>query len=134
MNGSTIPGRGIFDLQGHGTSVRTELLAGVTTFMTMAYIILVNVLILSVAIGQDEETKLSLATATCISAALASLIMGLWANYPIGLAPGMGINAFFVLACTVMGVSWQTALISSMHIICLPHPHIHTMPGALRDN
>jgi AGZA family xanthine/uracil permease-like MFS transporter len=100
----------LFDLRGHGTTLRTELLAGLTTFMTMAYIIFVNVLILSVAIGEDEETKLSLATATCLSAALASLIMGLWANYPIGLAPGLGLNSFFVLVCTTMGVPWQTAL------------------------
>ncbi len=100
----------LFDLRGHGTTLRTELLAGLTTFMTMVYIIFVNVMILSVAIGEDEETKLSLATATCLSAALASLIMGLWANYPIGLAPGLGLNSFFVLVCTTMGVPWQTAL------------------------
>jgi adenine/guanine/hypoxanthine permease len=110
MNTSAEPHAGLFDLKGHGTSVRTEIIAGATTFMTMAYIIVVNVLILSVAIGQDEETKLSLTTATCLSAALASILMGLWANYPIGLAPGLGLNSFFVMACTVLGVPWQTAL------------------------
>ncbi|MBN1477845.1 NCS2 family permease [Candidatus Sumerlaeota bacterium] len=110
MNTSADPHAGLFDLKGHGTNVKTEIIAGVTTFMTMAYIIFVNVLILSVAIGQDDETRLSLATATCLSAAFASLIMGLWANYPIGLAPGMGINSFFVLTCTAMGVPWQTTL------------------------
>lgn len=102
--------RGLFDLAGHGTNVRTELLAGVTTFMTMAYIIFVNTLILSAAMGEDPETQHALATATCLSAAVATLIMGLWANYPIGLAPGMGINSFFVLVCSQFGVPWQTVL------------------------
>ncbi|MFQ5889490.1 MAG: NCS2 family permease [Gemmatimonadota bacterium] len=103
-----------FDLAGQGTAVRTELLAGLTTFLTMAYITVVNPAILSAAFGTDPETMHALVTATCLSAAVATLVMGLWANYPVGLAPGMGSNAFFVSVCTggVIGatVGWQTAL------------------------
>ena len=107
----------LFDLKGHGTDVRTEVMAGLTTFMTMAYIVVVNVLILLPAftaegMGPDEVERLrfSLTTATCLAAALATLMMGVWANYPVGLAPGMGANAYFVMVVTLMGVAWSTAL------------------------
>ncbi|AKU10654.1 permease [Azoarcus sp. CIB] len=96
-----------FQLSAHGTDVRTELLAGLTTFLTMAYIIFVNPEILAAA-GMPRE---SVFVATCIAAALGSAIMGLYANYPIALAPGMGLNAYFAFAVVKgMGFTWQAAL------------------------
>lgn len=90
-----------------GTDLRTELLAGVTTFLTMAYIVFVNPSIL-----QDAGVPAAGAmAATCISAALGSLMMGLFAKYPIALAPGMGLNAYFTYTVVQgMGVPWQVAL------------------------
>lgn len=96
-----------FQLSAHGTTVRTELMAGITTFLTMAYIIFVNPDILSAA-GMPREAVF---VSTCLAAALGSAIMGLYANYPIALAPAMGLNAYF--AFTVVGgmhFPWQTAL------------------------
>src|SRR5215469_3817868 len=82
-------------------------MAGLTTFMTMAYIVVVNPRILSQA-GMPVEGVLF---ATCVSAALATLVMGLWANYPIALAPGMSLNAYFTYSIVLgRGVPWQTAL------------------------
>ena len=96
-----------FQLTAHKTTVRTELMAGLTTFLTMAYIIFVNPDILSVA-GMDKG---SVFVATCVAAAIGSLIMGLYANYPIALAPGMGLNAYFAFAVVKgMGFTWQIAL------------------------
>ncbi len=96
-----------FELQKHGTSVRTELLAGLTTFMTMAYIIFVNPAILADA-GMDRGAVF---VATCLAAAFASAFMGLYANYPVALAPGMGLNAYFTYGVVKgMGHSWETAL------------------------
>ena len=96
-----------FQLSAHGTTVRTELLAGLTTFLTMAYIIFVNPDILSAA-GMPRD---SVFVATCLAAALGSAIMGLYANYPIALAPGMGLNAYFAFAVVKgMGYTWQMAL------------------------
>lgn len=96
-----------FKLRENGSDVKTELMAGVTTFMTMAYIIFVNPTILSAA-GMPFG---SLMSATCFSAAFATLVMAFFANYPIALAPGMGLNAFFAFTVVLgMGVSWQTAL------------------------
>lgn len=96
-----------FDLAGHGTSVRTEVLAGLSTFLTMAYIAFVNPSILS-ATGMDFGAVF---VATCLAAAVGSLIMGLYANYPIALAPGMGLNAYFTYGVVLgLGVSWQVAL------------------------
>ena len=96
-----------FHLKERGTDVRTEALAGATTFMTMAYIIFVNPGILSKA-GMPFGPVM---VATCLSAALASLLMAFLANYPIALAPGMGLNAFFAFTVVLgMGVSWQVAL------------------------
>lgn len=96
-----------FRLKEHGTSVRTEVLAGVTTFLTMAYIIFVNPQILSTT-GMDQSAVF---VATCLAAALGSAIMALYANWPIGMAPGMGLNAFFAFGVVgAMGYTWQQAL------------------------
>lgn len=96
-----------FKLSEHGTNVRTEIIAGFTTFLTMAYIIFVNPSILSEA-GVDYGAVF---VATCVAAAIGCLIMGLWANYPIAMAPGMGLNAFFTYGVVLgMGYSWETAL------------------------
>lgn len=96
-----------FDMDRHGTNVRTEVMAGVTTFMTMAYIIFVNPQILADA-GMDRGAVF---VATCLAAAFASALMGLYANYPIALAPGMGLNAYFTYGVVKgMGYSWETAL------------------------
>ncbi|SMG02845.1 NCS2 family permease [Burkholderia singularis] len=90
-----------------GTDLRTEILAGVTTFLTMAYIIFVNPAIL----GDAGMPKESVFVATCLVAAIASAIMGLYANYPIACAPGMGLNAYFAYAVVKgMGFTWQAAL------------------------
>ena len=97
----------LFHLQAHGTTVRTEVIAGLTTFLTMAYIVFVNPEILAAA-GMPRE---SVFVATCLAAAIGSAIMGLYANYPIAMAPGMGLNAYF--AFVVVGTlhySWQAAL------------------------
>lgn len=96
-----------FQLPQHGTTVRTELVAGLTTFLTMAYILFVNPTILGAA-GMPKDAVF---VATCLVAALGSGIMGLYANYPIGMAPGMGLNAYFSFAVVLgMGVPWQQAL------------------------
>ncbi len=97
----------LFQLQAHNTSVRTEILAGLTTFLTMAYILFVNPAIL----GETGMDKGAVFVATCLAAAIGSAIMGLIANYPIALAPGMGLNAFFTYTVVLhMGHSWQVAL------------------------
>lgn len=96
-----------FGLSAAGTSVRTELLAGITTFLTMAYITFVNPLILSEA-GIDFGAAF---VATCLAAAFGSAMMGLAANYPVALAPGMGLNAYFTYGVVQgMGYSWQVGL------------------------
>ncbi len=96
-----------FKLAEHQTSVKQEMLGGLTTFVTMAYIIVVNPQILAQA-GMPAE---GVVFATCISASAATLVMGLYANYPIALAPGMSLNAYFTYAvCLNMHVPWQTAL------------------------
>ncbi len=96
-----------FDLEGHKTNVRTEVLAGITTFLTMAYILAVNPEILSKA-GMDKDAVF---TATALSAFIGTLVMALWAKLPFALAPGMGLNAFFAFTVVLtMGYSWQFAL------------------------
>ncbi len=96
-----------FKLQEHDTTVRTEVMAGITTFLTMAYIIFVNPSIL----GDAGMPKGAVFVATCLIAALGTAIMGLYANYPIALAPGMGLNAYFAYVVVLgMGYTWQTAL------------------------
>lgn len=97
----------LFKLKEKGTSVKTEILAGLTTFLAMAYILGVNPIILGDA-GMDQG---SVFMATAISAAFASIVMGLVANYPVALAAGMGVNALFsYTVCLGMGYSWQAAL------------------------
>lgn len=96
-----------FGLTANGTSIRTEVIAGITTFLTMAYIIFVNPDILSTT-GMDRNAVF---VATCLAAALGSAIMALWANWPIGMAPGMGLNAFFAFTVVgTLGFTWQQAL------------------------
>jgi len=96
-----------FELSKHGTNVRTEFVAGATTFLTMAYILFVNPQILGNA-GMDKGAVF---VATCIASAVSTLVMAFYANYPIALAPGMGLNAFFAFT-VVLGYkySWQQAL------------------------
>jgi AGZA family xanthine/uracil permease-like MFS transporter len=97
----------LFKLKEMGTDVKTEVLAGLSTFLTMAYIIAVNPGILS-ATGMPFDAVF---VATCIAAAFGSAVMGLWANYPVALAPGMGLNAFFTFGVVLgMGQSWEIAL------------------------
>jgi AGZA family xanthine/uracil permease-like MFS transporter len=96
-----------FKLTENQTSIRQELLGGLTTFVTMAYIVVVNPQILAQA-GMPAD---GVVFATCISAAAATLVMGLYANYPIALAPGMSLNAYFTYSvCLAMHIPWQTAL------------------------
>ena len=96
-----------FKLTEHGSNVRTEVVAGITTFLTMAYIIFVNPAIL----GDAGVPKDAVFVATCLAAALGTIIMGLYANYPIAMAPGMGLNAYFAYAVVLgMGMPWQSAL------------------------
>ncbi|HKF24779.1 MAG TPA: NCS2 family permease, partial [Candidatus Acidoferrum sp.] len=96
-----------FRLKENETTVGRELFAGLTTFMAMAYVVVVNPRILSEG-GMPAEGVLF---ATCLAAALATLLMGLWANYPIALAPGMSLNAYFTYSVVIgRHVRWQTAL------------------------
>ena len=97
----------LFRLQESGTTVRREIVAGCTTFMTLSYIIFVQPAVLSAA-GMDSGAVMA---ATCITSALAMVLMALLANYPIALAPGMGHNFYFTFTvCLTLGVSWQNAL------------------------
>src|ERR1051326_4389249 len=114
-----------FGLREHGTTVRTEILAGFTTFLTMAYIIFVNPLIL----GETGMDKGAVFVATCIASALATGIMALYANYPLALAPGMGLNAYFTYGVVLgMHQTWQVALgavfISGVLFLILSVTHI----------
>jgi adenine/guanine/hypoxanthine permease len=96
-----------FQLEKHGTTVRTEVIAGATTFLAMAYIVALNPIILSDA-GMDFRAVF---TATCLAAAIGTMIMGLWGKLPIAQAPGMGLNAFFAYTVVLgLGIPWQTAL------------------------
>src|SRR5271167_3202362 len=96
-----------FGFSAHETNWRTEILAGLTTFITMAYIIFVNPAILS----QTGMPLAAVTAATCLCAAIGSILMGALANYPLALAPGMGLNAYFTYTVVKgMGVPWQTAL------------------------
>lgn len=99
----------VFKLSEHKTNVRTEIIAGFTTFMTMAYILAVNPNILgNPDVGMDPN---ALFTSTALAAIIGTLCMAFFANYPFALAPGMGLNAFFIYTvCLKMGYSWQVAL------------------------
>lgn len=97
----------LFKLSERNTNVQTEVMAGITTFMTMAYILFVNPSILGSA-GMDKNAVL---LATAIGSAAVTIMMGLFVNYPIALAPGMGLNAFYAFTVVIgMGISWQVAL------------------------
>ena len=97
----------MFKLRQSGTDVKTEVLAGITTFMTMAYILAVNPSIMAEA-GMDQGAVF---TATALAALVGTLLMALFANYPFALAPGMGLNAYFAYTVVLgMGYSWETAL------------------------
>ena len=96
-----------FKLKDNKTTIKNEILAGFTTFVTMAYIIFVNPQMMA-ASGMDQG---AIFVGTCLAASLACLFMGLYANWPIGLAPGMGLNAFFTYTVVgEMGYSWEVAL------------------------
>ena len=96
-----------FQLTENKTSARTEISAGITTFMAMAYIIVVNPGILS----ESGMPFGSVLVATCLGAAIGCFLMAFLANYPFALAPGMGLNAFFTYSvCLTMGISWKVAL------------------------
>lgn len=105
-----------FEFEKHGTSYRKESIAGLTTFLAMAYILIVNPFMLSLSSVPDLPDSMrmdqgAVFTATALAAAIGCLIMGLYAKYPIALAPGMGLNAFFAYTVVlVMGIPWQTAL------------------------
>lgn len=97
----------VFKLKQHGTTVRTETIAGITTFLTMVYIVFVNPQILGAA-GMDTQAVF---VTTCLVAALGSVLMGLLANLPVALAPAMGLNAFFAFVVVgAMGISWQVGM------------------------
>ncbi|OEF30201.1 NCS2 family permease [Vibrio rumoiensis] len=96
-----------FKLKEHGTTVKSEIIGGITTFATMAYIIFVNPSIMATS-GMDAG---ALFVATCVGAAIGTLLMAFYANWPVGLAPGMGLNAFFAFTVVgEMGYTWQVAL------------------------
>ena len=98
----------VFKLREHGTTARTEVIAGFTTFLTMVYIVFVNPQILGVA-GMDTSAVF---VTTCLIAALGSILMGVFANLPVALAPAMGLNAFFVYTvCFTFGLSYANALV-----------------------
>lgn len=97
----------LFRLRKNQTTPRQEIIGGITTFMTMAYIIFVNPVVMNAA-GMDLESAM---VATCLASALSCFLMGLLANYPIALAPGMGHNFFFTYVVVLgMGLTWQQAL------------------------
>jgi len=109
-----------FGLEHHGTTVSTEMFAGLTTFITMAYIVVVNPLIL----GAAGMPVAGVAVATCLAAGIGCILMGLFSNYPLALAPGMGLNAYFTYTVVQgMGLTWQTALgcvfLSGIAFLCL---------------
>lgn len=99
----------MFHLKENNTSIKTEVIGGITTFMTMAYILAVNPSLLSAA-GMDSTAVL---IATCLASFIGTLAMALLANYPFALAPGMGLNAYFAFTvCGNMGYSWKVALMA----------------------
>src|SRR5262244_1430080 len=96
-----------FGLRARGTTARTEVIAGLTTFLTMAYIVVVNPAIL----GDAGMPVAGVAVATCLGAGVGCILMGLLSNYPLAMAPGMGLNAYFTYTVVKgMGLPWQTAL------------------------
>jgi AGZA family xanthine/uracil permease-like MFS transporter len=130
----------LFNLKEHNTDTRTEIMAGITTFMTMSYIIFVQPAVLGAA-GMDPGAVM---VATCISAALGTVLMGLMTNYPIALAPGMGENFYFTyIVVLTLGYSWQITLgavfISGVAFILLStvglrEKLITILPGCLKNS
>jgi AGZA family xanthine/uracil permease-like MFS transporter len=128
----------LFKLQEHQTTIKTELVAGLTTFLTMAYILFANPDIMSAA-GMPRDAVF---TATAVAAALGCIVMGLWANFPAGLAPGMGLNAFFAFAVVGgMGYTWEQALAAVfvsgivfflLSVFKIREWILHSIPGCLR--
>lgn len=117
-----------FALRERGTNVRTEIMAGLTTFITMAYILFVAPSVMSAA-GMDKNAVL---IATCVASGLITIAMGVLVNYPICLAPGVGLLAFYAFTVVLgMGVTWQTALgavfISGLVFILLTATHVRQM-------
>lgn len=111
----------LFKLKDNNTNVKTELIAGVTTFMTMAYILAVNPNILS-ATGMDKGAVF---TATAIASFVGTMLMAIFANYPFALAPGMGLNAYFaytvVLSTGIPGkLLWRPYLLKALFSFCYP--------------
>ena len=123
----------LFQFRKNGTNARTEIIAGVTTFMTMAYILAVNPLILSNA-GMDRDAVF---TATALSSFVAIMIMAFYANLPIALAPGMGLNAFFAYTVVIqMGFSWEmaiTAVFIEGIIFILTYHHLNLKSRPVRE-
>ncbi|MBI3091481.1 MAG: NCS2 family permease [Candidatus Tectomicrobia bacterium] len=127
-----------FELQRHGTTVRIEILAGITTFLTAAYIIFVNPSILSET-GMDRG---ALITVTCLISGLATLLLGLWPRVPLMMAPGMGLNAFFTFTLVKsLGLSWQVALGAVFYsgilfllltVVGVRERFVRSIPAALR--
>ena len=104
-----------FDYEEHGTDTKTEVIAGATTFLTMSYIIVINPAILSEAISidgySDGQVFQMIAITTILAAIVGTFVMAVYANRPFGLAPGMGLNAYFAFTVVItLGVPWQTAL------------------------
>ena len=105
----------LFKLKDNNTDVRTEVLAGITTFMTMAYILAVNPSILAAA-GMDQGAVF---TATVLASFIGTLLMAFLANYPFALAPGMGLNAYFAYTVVLgMGYKWEVALTAVFECMC----------------
>ena len=114
-NSSAPAKKDFFDLAGHGTNVKTEIIAGITTFLAMAYILAVNPSMLA-ATGMDQNAVF---VATALSAALATFIMGFLANYPVALASGMGLNAYFTYSvCLGMGLGSGEIVAQSQDLGC----------------
>ena len=104
----------LFKLKENNTNVKTEVLAGITTFMTMAYILAVNPSLLS-ASGMDATAVL---IATCLASCIGTILMAVLANYPFALAPGMGLNAYFAYTvCINMGYDWRVALMAVLQYL-----------------
>lgn len=134
----------MFKLKENGTNVHTEVIAGLTTFATMSYIIVVNPHILKNVFPEADQAAAfgAVMMATCIASAVGTLLMGLWANYPIALAPAMGTNAFFTFTvCLGMGVEWPHALgavaiagllFIAVSVFDLRERIVRAVPGGLR--
>ena len=119
----------VFKLREHGTTARTEVIAGFTTFLTMVYIVFVNPQILGVA-GMDTSAVF---VTTCLIAAFGSIMMGLFANLPVALAPAMGLNAFFAFVVVqAMGLPWRALMPAATSVA--EEPIRVTLPPSVPPN